>query len=92
MDFCLLVFLNKRVNLLDTCLDLCKMCFNVKLEQVFSSLIFTHIVNNIAFYFSATKLFCTVDFTIRDFLTSSVKHGLLYKKKKNPMVFKISFF
>jgi len=67
-------------------------CFKVKLEQVFSSLIFTHVVNNIASYFCATKLFCTVDFTILDFLTSSIKHGLLYKKKKNPMVFKISFF
>lgn len=66
------------------------MVFNL-LEQVFSSLLFTHVVNNIPFYFSATKLFCTVDFTIADFLTSSIKHGLLYKKK-NPVVFKIFFF
>lgn len=68
------------------------MCFNIKLEQVFNSLIFTYVVNNIASYFSDTKLISTVDFTIPDFLTSSIKHGLLYKKRKNPMVFKISCF
>lgn len=67
------------------------MCFNVKLEHVFNSLMFTYVVNNIASYFGATKLISTVDFTIPDFLTSSIKHGLLYKKRKNPMVFKISF-
>lgn len=68
------------------------MCFHVKLEQIFNSLVFTYAVNNIASYFGATKLISTVDFTIPDFLTSSIKRGLLYKKRKNPMVFKISFF
>lgn len=89
--FYLVVFMNKRVNLLDMRLYLWKMCFNVTLEKVFIYLIFTHVVNNVSAYFSATKLFCTVDFLIPAFLTSSIKHGLLYKKKKNPMAFKISF-